>query len=91
MRIFFGFHHVRCRDCGYRFTDHPWRWPHVLYARCPLCHGMILRNWTEKYNYPPWYRQIKILLGAKRQRCEACRHNFLSLRRRWSVKKNGSK
>lgn len=55
----------------------------LFYAKCPKCHELDLRDWQEKYNYPAWYKRAMLFLGAKRQRCEQCRYNFVSFRPRW--------
>lgn len=92
LRAMFGVHMMRCRSCGIRFRKRTWELSLIWYARCPKCAGLELRNWSEKYYYPPWYKQILCLVGARQQRCEACRHNFVSFRPRWNPKKkNGSK
>ncbi len=87
IRAFAGIQPVRCRDCSHRFSDYPWRWPDVYYARCPLCASMLLRDWTERYYYPPFYKRWLTYVGWKQQRCEICRVNFVSLRPRWNPKK----
>jgi hypothetical protein len=88
----FGIQHLRCRECGYRYTDQPLRWPVLAHARCPKCANMVLRDWQEKYYLPPAPVRALTYIGWKQQRCESCRHNFVSLRPRWKLKKkNGSK
>lgn len=84
--MLFGFQMMRCRECGKRFPDRPWRWPHILYARCPRCQEMELRDWQEKYHYPPWHKRMLTNVGAREQRCEKCRYNFVSFRPRWKPK-----
>jgi len=91
LRSVVGIQCLRCRKCGYRFTDHPWRLRYLIYAHCPKCRNMVLRNWSEKYFYPPWYKRWLRRIGAREQRCEACRYNFVSFRKRWKAKKNGPK
>jgi len=81
-----GVQKVRCRACEHRYSDHPWRPPDVFYARCPACASMILRDWSEKYYLPPFYKRALTYIGWKQQRCEICRINFVSLRRRWRTK-----
>jgi hypothetical protein len=44
---------------------------------------MDLNGWTGKSYTPPFLMMgLKILLGARRFRCEYCRLNFASFRRR---------
>jgi hypothetical protein len=53
---------------------------------------MVLRDWHEKYHLPPARKRMLTYIGWRQQRCESCRHNFISLRPRWTPKKkNGSK
>lgn len=92
LQSWFGVHWMRCKKCGARYSDHPWRWSTLWYAKCPRCYEMELRDWQEKYHLPPWRVRILTSFGWKQQRCEACRYNFVSLRPRWKKpKKNGSK
>jgi len=83
LQSFFGFQKMRCRECGKRFPDHAFHWPQILYARCPKCQEMELRDWQEKYYYPPRYKRLLTYVGARQQRCEKCRYNFISFRPRW--------
>lgn len=77
----FGFYMIRCEDCHHRFSDSVWRLADLFYARCPRCYRMDLGTWDLKYYAPPRSVLIKIGLGAKRFRCEACRCNFVSFRK----------
>jgi hypothetical protein len=43
---------------------------------------MDLNGWTGKTYRPPFWMGLKIRLGANRFRCEYCRFNFASFRRR---------
>lgn len=92
LKSLIGIQHVRCRGCGYRFTDYPWRKHYLLYAHCPKCANMKLKDWHERYHWPPAYKRALLLVGAQQHRCEHCRYNFVSFRRRWKApKKKGSK
>ncbi len=51
---------------------------------------MVLRDWSEKYYLPPFYKRALTYIGWKQQRCEICRVNFVSLRPRWNPKKRPS-
>ncbi|HVW83998.1 MAG TPA: hypothetical protein VHB50_04940 [Bryobacteraceae bacterium] len=57
----------------------------LRYARCPQCYRMDLNGWTGKTYEPPFFTGLKIFLGAKRLRCEYCRLNFASFRKRKEV------
>ena len=43
---------------------------------------MDLNGWTGKTYLPPFWMRVQLTLGAKRYRCEYCRFNFASFRRR---------
>jgi hypothetical protein len=43
---------------------------------------MDLNGWTGKTFEPPFFMGLKISLGAIRLRCEYCRINFASFRKR---------
>jgi DNA-directed RNA polymerase subunit RPC12/RpoP len=78
--------HYRCLDCKERFTAPTIVWSDLAYARCPLCKRMDLNVWTGKtYTDPPAWVALKVRLGAKRWRCEYCRLNFASFRKRKEV------
>ncbi len=79
----FGIHAVRCTDCGSRFTHHAWHWAYLQYARCPKCANLRLHGWQEEYHLPPAYVRALTIVGARQQRCNPCRHNFVSFRPRW--------
>lgn len=58
----------------------------LSYARCPVCHRMDLNGWTGKtYTDPPFWVKLKVSLGASKWRCEYCRLNFASFRRRKEI------
>jgi DNA-directed RNA polymerase subunit RPC12/RpoP len=76
----------RCLDCKERFVAPMIVWGDLFFARCPLCRRMDLNAWTGKtYTDPPAWVALKVHLGAKRWRCEYCRLNFASFRKRKEV------
>jgi len=77
---------LRCLDCNTRFIASTFVWSDLLYARCPLCRRMDLNGWTGKtYTDPPFGVALKIVFGGRRWRCEYCRLNFASFRKRKEV------
>ncbi|MCX6621698.1 MAG: hypothetical protein NTY38_11610, partial [Acidobacteria bacterium] len=73
---------IRCRECQTRYEGRLFRPLDVVYARCPRCFRLDLSMWTlDHYNVGIWQR-IKLGFGAHPWRCEACRCNFASFRRR---------
>jgi DNA-directed RNA polymerase subunit RPC12/RpoP len=76
---------LRCLDCKTRFVAHTVVWSDLHYTRCPICHRMDLNGWTGKTYQPPFWMAVKIAFGAGRYRCEYCRINFASFRRRKEV------
>jgi hypothetical protein len=47
---------------------------------------MDLNGWTGKtYTDPPFWVAVKVALGARKLRCEYCRLNFASFRRRKEI------
>ena len=75
---FIGYCRFRCKECGGRFSEGILWLPGMHFARCPRCLREDLSDWAEKYYYPPWYQQIWLKVGAREQRCPACRVNFVS-------------
>lgn len=76
----------RCLDCKERFFAPSFVWADLFHARCPRCHRMDLNGWTGKtYTNPPFWVAVKVALGARKFRCEYCRLNFASFRRRKEV------
>lgn len=73
---------LRCLDCEHRFITRSFPWTDWRYARCPQCYRMDLNGWTGKTFQPPFFMGLKISLGAIRLRCEYCRINFASFRKR---------
>jgi DNA-directed RNA polymerase subunit RPC12/RpoP len=76
---------LRCLDCQTRFVTRTLVVRDLFFARCPECHRMDLNSWTGKTFDPPWFTATKIWFGAKRWRCEYCRVNFASFRKRKEV------
>lgn len=77
---------LRCLDCKARFIAPTIVWSDLFYATCPVCRRMDLNGWTGKtYTNPPAWVAFKVALGAKKWRCEYCRLNFASFRRRKEV------
>jgi DNA-directed RNA polymerase subunit RPC12/RpoP len=77
---------LRCLDCKTRFTAPTFVWSDLFYARCPMCRRMDLNGWTgNTYTDPPAWVAFKVALGARKWRCEYCRLNFASFRRRKEV------
>jgi hypothetical protein len=57
----------------------------TVYAKCPKCFRMDLTTWSESHYRPTLLMRITMLFGGKRVRCEACRCNFVSFRKRQST------
>lgn len=76
----FGVTAVRCLTCGHRWKRSIFRVREFLYARCPRCFRLELGTWDETYYRVPSSWKILTGLGAKKVRCHACRHNFISFR-----------
>jgi hypothetical protein len=78
-----GVHPLRCRDCRSRFVDRTWRLSSLRYARCPKCWRMDLNSWSRDSFRVPMRMLVLLALGARPYRCEYCRVNFVSFRRRF--------
>jgi DNA-directed RNA polymerase subunit RPC12/RpoP len=77
---------LRCLDCKTRFVAPLINWESLFYARCPVCRRPDLNGWTGKtYTDPPFWVRVKVTLGAYKWRCEYCRLNFASFRKRREV------
>ena len=76
----FGFFQIRCKDCDERFTSSIWAFTDALFAKCPRCYRLDLSTWTTHYYRAPTIWLVAMKLGARRHRCEYCRHNFISWR-----------
>ncbi len=79
---FFGVHPLRCRDCQSRFIERTWRIATMKYARCPRCWRLDLSRWSINDYYTSAWTRILLRLGGHPYRCEYCRTNFVSFRRR---------
>ena len=76
----FGFIQLRCKSCDERFTSSLWDLHNMFYAKCPRCYRLDLSTWTTHYYHAPTRWVVFMKLGARRHRCEYCRHNFISWR-----------
>jgi hypothetical protein len=76
---------MRCLDCKNRFIARTFAWSELRFARCPKCFRMDLSAWLTNSSKPNFWGQVKLVFGAHRWRCEYCRLNFVSLRRRSEV------
>ncbi len=73
---------VRCRSCRVRFFIRMWTFSDLRYARCPRCMRMDLSLWSERNYRVSAFRLLMLQFGARPYRCEPCRCNFVSFRRR---------
>ena len=73
---------LRCKDCRTRFVAQTIIFKDFAFARCPGCDRMDLNGWTGKTFKPEGWLKLKVFLGAKKWRCEYCRINFASFRKR---------
>ena len=73
---------LRCKDCRTRFVSKTIFLSDLFYARCPKCDRMDLNRWTGKTYQPTGWTAVKVALGAFKWRCEYCRINFASFRKR---------
>lgn len=73
---------IRCMQCSYRFRTAVWRLFDLLFARCPRCYGMELGSWDLKHYNARGLTRLLVTIGARRVRCDRCRHNFVSFRPR---------
>lgn len=80
LKALFGVYQMRCRHCRTRWQTSMWANQAWRYARCPRCYRQELTTWNEQYYNPPPGTSWKLLLGAKRYRCAACRCNFASFK-----------
>ena len=85
----FGVVHLRCRDCGERFTSGLLDLRNWLFARCPRCYRLDLTGWKKDRYIIPGSWKLLFAMGAKARRCDACRCNFVSFRpaKRWAVRR----
>jgi predicted nucleic-acid-binding Zn-ribbon protein len=73
---------LRCKDCKTRFTSRTIFPEDLLYARCPKCDRMDLNSWNERRPTTSRWTLFKLQLGAYKTRCEYCRYDFASFRKR---------
>jgi Zn finger protein HypA/HybF involved in hydrogenase expression len=73
---------LRCKDCRTRFISRTIFPEEIFYARCPECDHLDLSAWTGKTYRAIGWTKIKVALGAHKWRCEYCRLNFASFRKR---------
>lgn len=76
-KSFLGLGVFECGECGVQISEAK-LWVPSVYARCPKCLRQDLSDWKEKYAYPSRWVRLFLYLGARQQRCGACRHNFVS-------------
>jgi DNA-directed RNA polymerase subunit RPC12/RpoP len=75
----------RCQDCKTRFVGPSIAWDEMRFAHCPGCRRMDLNQWSGKTFKPEGITALKIFFGANRWRCEYCRLNFASFRKRHEI------
>jgi DNA-directed RNA polymerase subunit RPC12/RpoP len=76
---------MRCLDCSKRFIAATFRPFQIRFARCPTCMRKDLSTWSDQHFDTPLGGRLKMFLGGRRWRCEYCRLNFVSLRKRKEV------
>jgi len=76
---------LRCLDCQTRFIGSTISVRDMFFAHCPRCDCMDLNQWTGKNYIPPFLTGLAVKFGANRWRCEYCRINFASFRKRKEV------
>jgi hypothetical protein len=75
-----GFLKLRCRDCDERFTQQIWDLRNLVYARCPRCYRLDLSRWDLSHYHVGAFSRLRLKIGARPHRCEACRCNFVGFR-----------
>jgi hypothetical protein len=73
---------LRCRDCKTRFEYRIWTLSEITQARCPKCLGHDLTSWSPSQYHVNFCKGLMLFFGAHPYRCDRCRHNFVSFRRR---------
>ena len=76
---------LRCVDCKTRFVASTLALGDIFYAKCPVCRKLDLNSWPGKTYTPTGWTAFAVNLGAKKWRCEYCRLNFASFRKRKEV------
>lgn len=76
----------RCNECHYRFFINVWAtsvWTPSKgkCARCPQCLGVKLDDWPQNRR-PHLWQSLMLKFGANRYRCNVCRTNFVTFRKR---------
>lgn len=77
-----GVRPLRCRDCRHRFVHRSWSLSNLSQARCPTCMGADLTTWSRNHYRVSFGRGLLLFFGAHPYRCERCRCNFVSFRKR---------
>ncbi len=78
----FGTRPLRCGDCRTRFIARTFAWRDHLFSHCPRCFRMDLNLWQPGHFHASGWMRFLLQVGGFRYRCEYCRLNFVSLRRR---------
>lgn len=73
---------LRCKDCQRRFTADVWVLGDLRYARCPRCYRLDLTSWSPEHYFARGWVKVLLMFGARRLRCDYCRHNFAGYRPR---------
>ena len=73
---------MRCDECKTRSMLDILLLSKVLIAKCPRCLEMHLTSWNIAHYRIPRWKKLLLTLGASRYRCDACRYNFVSFKRR---------
>ncbi len=82
IRSYFFIAPLRCKDCKTRFVSRTIFPEDLRWARCPECDRFDLNGWTGKTYTPTGWTWLKAYFGAYKWRCEYCRLNFASFRKR---------
>ena len=77
-----GHEPLRCQDCHTRFLAQTFLWRDLLFAKCPRCYRMDLNTWQARHGRTTGWMVLLLQFGGRRMRCEYCRVNFVSLRKR---------
>jgi DNA-directed RNA polymerase subunit RPC12/RpoP len=80
LKMAIGTYPFRCLECNRRFWINIWLFKKLTYAKCPKCLGTELTSWPRKYYKLSVWKNLLMTFGARRYRCAACRHNFVSFR-----------
>jgi len=82
LRVLWGEFPARCDDCSARFHVRTAVLRSSIYAHCPRCLRQDLSTWDLRHYRATLWMRLRMLLGARRWRCEVCRCNFVSVRPR---------